>query len=261
MSWILETLGSVSLWRPRDTPPNCVVAVTSRCGGVSVSPYDQLNLGRSTGDRPEAVSENRRRVLSALGFDPARVATAGQVHGTGIAVARAPGLHPESDCLVSSERDLALAVSAADCLPLIYCAGDAVAVAHSGWRGTAAGMPHAALHAVLALAGAAASAARVFLGPCIGCCCYRIQADVADRFPDAVVARREGGLFLDLAAAARRQLEQAGVPRGAILDPPACTSCESVWCFSHRRDRGLTGRHWGIAGRLRAAGPDTGERL
>ncbi len=258
MPWVFETLGTVMLWRPRETPAGCVVAMTSRIGGVSEPPYEHLNLGRSTADRPEAVTENRRRVLDALGFDPARVAVAGQVHGTRVAIARGPGLHPETDCLVTDERDLALAVSGADCIPMIFSAGEVVAAAHSGWRGTAAGMPHTALAALLSLAGATATDAQVFLGPCIGACCYQIGEDVADRFPAAVVSRRDGALYLDLAAAARLQLEQAGVPSRAILDPPACTSCQSIWCYSHRRDRGLTGRHWGIVGRLGAADRETG---
>lgn len=252
MSWNFETLGAVMLWRPDDAPSGCVVAMTTRLGGVSDPPYDDLNLGRSTADRPDAVTENRRRVLDALGFDPDRVATAGQVHGTRVAVAHGPGLYPETDCLVTRERDLALAVSGADCLPLIYCAGDVVAAAHSGWRGTAAGMPGAALAAVLALAGAAATGVRVFLGPCIGPCCYQVGQDVADRFPARARSQRDGGVYLDLPAAARLQLEHAGVPSDAIVDPPACTSCQAIWCYSHRRDHGLTGRHWGIAGRLDA---------
>ena len=253
MSWQLETIGAVTLWRPRKPPAGCVVAVTTRRGGISVPPYDELNLGRSTADRPEAVTENRRRVLESLGFTATRVATAGQVHGTRVTEVRDPGLHHETDALMTREPGLALAVSGADCLPLIYCAGDVVAVAHSGWRGTAAGMPQNALAAALALSGAVAAESRVFLGPCIGPCCYQVGEDVATQFPARAVARRATGFYLDLAIAARLQLERAGVPPDSILDPPACTACDPQWCYSHRRDRGRTGRLWGIAGRLRGA--------
>lgn len=251
MSWILEPAGGVMLWRPRDTPPGCVVAMTTRRGGVSAAPYDELNLGRSTDDRPEAVTENRRRVLDALGFDAERLATAGQIHGAHVTEVRNPGLHRETDGLISQQPGLALAVSGADCLPLVYCSGDVVAAAHSGWRGTVAGMPQLALAAVLARSGANAAHTRVFLGPCIGPCCFQVGGDVAAQFPPSVVTRRDDARYVDLAAAARLQLEVAGVPPEAILAPPACTYCDEHWCYSHRRDHGLTGRHWGIAGRSR----------
>jgi copper oxidase (laccase) domain-containing protein len=80
MSWSRVTHEGVTLWRA-DAPAGVVVAVTSRRGGVSEPPFDDLNIGRSTADPPERVTENRRRVLAALGLDPERLVTAGQVHG------------------------------------------------------------------------------------------------------------------------------------------------------------------------------------
>ena len=250
MPWILETNDDVMMWRPESTPPGCVIAMTTRRGGVSLAPYDQLNLGRSTADAADAVTENRRRVLAALGVGPDHLATAGQVHGTRVSEATAPGLHPRTDALLTRTAGLAIAVSGADCLPLLYSSGDVIAAAHSGWRGTADGMPAAALRAALETSASPIEHARVYLGPCIGPCCYVVGEDVAQRFPAAVVTRRGTGVFVDLAAAARLQLERAGVAAANILDPPACTACERELCFSHRRDRGLTGRQWGIAVRL-----------
>src|SRR5205085_2624809 len=188
--WIRETLGGVTLWRPQRPPAGRVIAVTTRRGGASTGPYAELNMGRSTDDRPEAVTENRRRVLVALGFHADRVATAGQVHGTRVARVGVPGLERETDALVTTEAGLALAVSGADCLPVLYCAGDAVAAAHSGWRGTAAGMPREALAALLALSGSQPADVRVYLGPCIGPCCYEVGDEVATQFPAAAVTRR-----------------------------------------------------------------------
>jgi polyphenol oxidase len=254
MSWTLESTAGVTMWRPLHTPPGCVVAMTTRRGGVSVPPYDELNLGRSTEDLPGAVTENRRRVLAALGFAADRVATAGQVHGTRVATVREPGLHRETDGLLTRETGLALAVSGADCLPVIVCSGDFVSAAHSGWRGTVAGMPVELLAATLAHSGAAVAETWVYLGPCIGPCCYRVGEDVAARFSPKSVTRRDGGCFVDLAAETRIQLEGLGVRPDAILSPPACTSCDERFCYSHRRDRGTTGRHWGIAGRSTPAG-------
>jgi len=224
--------------------------MTSRRGGISPPPFDSLNLGRSTDDDPDVVSENRRRALVALGLDPAACATAGQVHGADVAVATGPGLHARADALVTRVPGLALAVTAADCLPIVLLAPGAVCVAHSGWRGTVAGMPRAALDAVRAAAGirsgAGSRAVRALLGPCIGPCCYRVGDEVALQFPPAAVVRDATGPRVDLAAAARLQLVEAGVPADSVLDPPVCTSCSPEWCFSHRRDRGRTGRLWAV---------------
>lgn len=237
------------MWRPTFTPAGCVVAMTTRRGGVSLAPYDDLNLGRSTADAPGSVTENRRRVLAALGVDPERLATAGQIHGTRVSEATAAGLHTETDALLTRETGLAIAVSGADCLPLALCSGSVVAVAHSGWRGTVEGMPGAVLRAALESSAASAADAYVYLGPCIGPCCYVVDEDVARYFPEAAIVRRGADVYADIALAARLQLEAAGVPAGQILDPPACTSCAADFCFSHRRDHGLTGRLWGIAAR------------
>ncbi len=250
MSWILETSQQVLLWRPAFTPAGCAVAMTTRRGGVSLAPYDELNLGRSTADAPESVTENRRRVLAALSLDPERLATAGQIHGTHVSEATGAGLHTETDALLTRQSGLAIAVSGADCLPLVLCSGDVVAAAHSGWRGTVDGMPLAVLRATLESSGAPAKDTYAYLGPCIGPCCYVVGEAVAGRFPAAAVVRRASNVFVDMGRAVRLQLEAAGVPEAHIVDPPACTSCATELCFSHRRDQGLTGRLWGLAARL-----------
>jgi YfiH family protein len=248
VSWTLTVDAPVPLWRPASGAPGSVVAVTSRRGGISGAPFDTLNLGRSTADDPDAVTENRRRVLASL--DVEHVATAGQVHGADVAVVREPGLHREVDALVTHVPRLALAVTAADCLPILFVSSGAVGAAHSGWRGTLAGVASATLRALGRVADAPPHAVHVYLGPCIGPCCYRVGDDVAARFPDAAVVRDDAGARVDLAAAVRLELVAAGVRPERITDPPACTSCNVEDCFSHRRDGGRTGRHWGVAALL-----------
>jgi polyphenol oxidase len=247
--WTLDEPAALPLWRPAppSSAPGATLAFTTRRGGVSAPPWDTLNLGRSTADPPEAVTENRRRVLVALGVPPARLATAGQVHGVAVARVGGPGHHEGCDALVTTVPGLALAVSSADCLPLLYVAPRAVAAAHSGWRGTAAGMPGAALAALCELAGVGPAVVDVHLGPCIRSCCYEVGEEVARRFPAAAVVRADAVPRLDLALAARLALEELGVPAGAIHDTGACTSCRRDLYFSHRRDGGRTGRQWGVA--------------
>ncbi len=241
-------------WRFEPAPAGVILAFSTRRGGVSIGPYLSLNVGRSTRDRPEAVAENRRLLLTLLGLEPHRLATAGQVHGTDVARVEHPGRHPDCDALVTTTPGIALAVTAADCLPILYAAPGAVAAAHSGWRGAAAGAPEAALAAVCAAAGARMDAVSIHFGPGIRGCCYQVGPDVAARFPAAAVRRAGEALHLDLPTATRLRLLAAGASVQAIHETGGCTACEPRWYFSHRRDHGLTGRQWGIAALRPVAG-------
>jgi hypothetical protein len=244
--WTLDRRRAVPAWRA-DAPPDVVLAFSTRLGGVSEGPYRALNLGRSTEDRPEAIEENRRRLLASLDLDAARLATAGQVHGTRVAGVTAAGLRAGCDGLVTTEPGLALAVTGADCVPLLYHAPGAVAVVHSGWRGTRDGAPEAGLAAVCAAADCGPERVTVHLGPCIRACCYEVGPEVARDFPVEAVDRGSRSPRLDLPLAARLRLRAAGLPEGALFDTGACTACEAETYFSHRRDRGRTGRQWGLA--------------
>jgi purine-nucleoside/S-methyl-5'-thioadenosine phosphorylase / adenosine deaminase len=245
--WSLAPDGLPPLWRLEPEPQGARLAFSTRVGGVSHPPYDTLNLGRTSADRPEAVGENRRRVLAALDVAPERLATAGQVHGERVALVETPGLERGCDALVTRVPDLALAVSSADCLPLLYETSGAVAVAHAGWRGALAGIAEATLAALCETAGVTADRVRVHLGPCIRSCCYQVGPEVAEQFPSTAVERRDGALYVNLPATVRLRLAAAGLPAARVLDTGACTACEARWYFSHRRDRGLTGRSWGVA--------------
>ena len=246
--WTLDHGAAVPTWRPQDPVPNRLLAFTTRRGGVSQAPYDTLNLGRSTDDLPEAVTENRRRLLASLGSDVDRLATAGQVHGARVAEVRSSGLHHDADAIVTCVPGIVLAVSSADCLTLLLTAPAGVAAAHSGWRGTVQQMPRAVLRALCELTGARPDQVAVHVGPHIRPCCYRVGEEVARQFPAASVSRRDGGAHVDLLAAARLQLLEEGVPLESIGGAPECTSCNSSWYFSHRREGGRTGRQWAVAG-------------
>lgn len=244
--WTLDLHAAPPLWRLDSPAPGTSAAFTTRRGGVSAAPFDTLNLGRSTADRPEAVEENRRRVLAALGLEPARLATAGQVHGAGIAHVDAPGHTPGCDALITCTPGLAIAITTADCMPIVLTAPGLVSVVHSGWRGTADGLPSASARAVFDL-GARPAALSAHLGPCIRRCCYEIGAEVASRFPSECVVRSGERWRLDLPLAARMQLRDAGVEDARIHDTGACTACEPFWYFSHRRDGSPSGRQWAVA--------------
>jgi YfiH family protein len=211
-------------------------AFSTRRGGVSEEPFDSLNLGLLTDDAPEAVAENRRRLSNALGFEPEQITFARQVHGTRlIEHPRADGL-VEADGHVVREPGLAPLVFTADCLPVAVAGPKGVAMLHAGWRGLAGG--------ILAAGAEAVEATSAAIGPGIGPCCYEVGEEVLDAFSDLGEGVAEGRM-LNLSEIARRQLAVAGVER--VESAGLCTSCEAELFFSHRRDKGRTGRQGGVA--------------
>lgn len=213
-------------------------AFSTRLGGVGEAPFDTLNLGLLTDDAEDAVAENRRRLSDALGLAQDRVAFARQVHGTRLVDHRveSPAGVVEADGHVVAQPGLAPLVFVADCLPVALRGPGGVAMLHAGWRGLAGGILAAGAEAVEATAAA--------IGPGIGPCCYEVGDEVLSAFAGLGegVAR---GRMLDLPEAAHRLLVEAGVER--VESAGLCTSCEAELFFSHRRDRGRTGRQAGIA--------------
>ena len=219
------------------------VVFTARVGGVSEGPYESLNLGRKSGDEVERVDENRRIACEAIGADVARIALNFQVHSTLVRRAEPATRGERADGLWTEEPGLPILAMSADCLPIALARTDgrppAVAVLHAGWRGLLEGI---VASGVDALGGGGPAAA---VGPGIGPCCYEVGEEVAapyrERFGDDVV--RDGRL--DLWTSAERALRAAGVQRIDRFD--RCTACEPETFFSHRRDRGVTGRQGVIA--------------
>jgi polyphenol oxidase len=211
-------------------------AFSTRLGGISEPPFDQLNLGILTDDDPDAVTENRRRLASALGLEPDQVVFALQVHGTRLIHHPCEESLPKADGHVITEPGPAAMVLTADCLSVALYGPGGAAMVHAGWRGLAGGIVEAAAEAV----GATAAA----IGPGIGPCCYEVGPEVLDAFNDLGDGVADGRM-LDLPAVARRKLARAGVEQ--VEAAGLCTSCERELFFSHRRDRGHTGRQAGIA--------------
>lgn len=208
--------------------PGGTALFTTRRGGVSEGPYASLNLGLWTDDDAGRVRDNRERVRAAVGAE--RLAQGRQVHGTRVVV-DAEGIE-EADGQVTTVPGVAAMVLVADCLPVALAGAERVGMVHAGWRGLAAGVLERGVEATGAVAAA--------IGPGIGPCCYEVGDDVR-----AVFGTSEP--TLDLKAIARARLEAAGVRD--IHDCGLCTSCDAERFFSHRRDRGVTGRQAGLAWR------------
>ena len=219
------------------------VAFTTRVGGVSEGPYASLNLGRKSGDDVERVDENRRIACEAIGASVDELALNYQVHSARVLRA-APGVRGEhADGLWTDEPGLPILAMSADCLPIAIArtegSAPAVCVLHVGWRGLLAGIVAAGADAF----GRGSLAAAI--GPGIGPCCYEVGEEVAapfrERFGDDVLL----GSSLDLWTGAERALRAVGVEQVDRFD--RCTACEPETFFSHRRDRGNTGRQGVIA--------------
>ena len=244
---------------PNWPAPAGVRAVCStRQGGVSVHPFDSLNLGDHVDDVPEAVAQNRARLQQGLGV---RAVFLNQVHGTQIlelSTDTPDGL--SADGAYTRVSGLACTVMVADCLPILLCdaQGTQVAAVHAGWRGLAGvdgiGVLEQAVERFrpLALVEYAHSAIELiaWLGPCIGPQAFEVGADVRDAFVNAAPQATEcfqpmpGGKWLaDLPALARQRLQQLGIAQvfGNDSSPPWCTVGNALRFFSHRRDR-VSGR-------------------
>lgn len=161
-----------------------------------------------------------------------------QVHSAR-ALDGAPGPCGEGDALVVRRPALAATVAVADCVPVLLAGSAGVAAVHAGWRGLAAGVIAAAVERLGAVEAA-------WVGPAIGPCCYEVSEEVAAvvvaaSAPGARRAGRGERPHLDLAAAARVQLERAGVIDVTLLRH--CTRCRSEWLESHRRDGERAGRN------------------
>lgn len=224
---------------------------STRLGGVSEGAYASLNVGANTADDPARIRRNREIFGEWFATEGNSLCLLDQVHGQRVVVARR-GRTVEADAQVSDDPSLLLVVSTADCLPLLFhdARTGAVGAAHCGWRGTSSGLAARTVAAMTDHFGCLPADLSVGIGPGICRECYQVGCEVRERFveagfPDSVATRdSEGRWRLDLVQANLHRLLEAGVCKERVLLSGVCTSCERQRFFSHRRDRGVTGRHW-----------------
>jgi YfiH family protein len=253
-----------------ETLPDIVDAfVSTRHGGVSVPPYDTLNLGFHVGDDSVAVLENRRRLAAAIGLQLGDFVVTEQVHkGTvmqvgpaerGRGAAELESAVSATDALISDSPEVVLAVMLADCVPVVVVDPEApaIGVAHAGWGGT---VHHIARNTVAAMADAFGSdpAGMVAaIGPSIGPGSYEVGPEVAERaraeyLDTAAVVEGEGGaLYFDLWRSNHADLTAAGLDADRIEVAAIDTFRGDDIFFSDRRQR-PTGRFMTLA-RLRTS--------
>lgn len=251
-------------------------AFSTRLGGVSTGIYSSMNLGYTRGDIKENVDENFRRMASVLQCEVSDLITGIQTHtvnvlrvgkeDAGKGVTR-PVDYEDIDGLITNEPGIVLTTFYADCVPLFFVdpVNRAIGLSHSGWRGTVNRMGKVTIDAMRENFGTDPSHLICAIGPSICMNCYEVSEDVADAFMKEfsgclltagdtlddhkfLMSKGDDKYLLDLRAANRLIMLEAGVPADNIELPGICTCCNPGYLFSHRASKGQRGNMAGFLG-------------
>ena len=236
-------------------PVTCVIS--TRLGGVSRGYLGSMNMSTTRGDDPECVRENHRRFAEAAGYDVSRLVMSDQIHETQVLRVNAEDAHfgvPQKgiDALMTNVSKLPLMTFYADCVPLMFfdAAHKAIAMAHSGWKGTVAQIGRVCLERMKEEYGTEPEDVFAAIGPSICQQCYEVDEPLLTAFRQSFPgkaddwfekAAKEGHYLLDLAGACRCTLREAGVLPERIAMPDLCTCCNPEFLFSHRASGGKRG--------------------
>lgn len=237
------------------TLPGIRHGFSTRLGGVSAGPYASLNLDRSVGDDERCVAENRARFAMMLGLSAeTEIVQAKQVHGTTI-IAHHEAKGASADGILATEAGVAVGIRTADCVPVLIAATDqkkkpqAVAAVHAGWRGATSRILASAVRALEAN-GSPRATLHFALGPAIGAADFEVGEEVVEAArssldgDDPPIVRGDNDRWrLDLYLLLEAQLQRLDIEPARIDRIGGSTYSAPALFFSHRRDRGLTGRH------------------
>ena len=259
----LHRIGRIQYVKVEFPEPACSTqGFTTRHEGVSRPPYNSLNLGINTQDQQANVEGNRSLLTRAFGVNQEALITPRQVHGSDILVINETNedyshfLSVEGDAVITNQPNVMIGVCVADCVPIILCdpVKKIIAVVHAGWKGTAARLATKTVAGMQSEFGSEPGHIHAAIGPCIQKCCYEVDEPVRKAFQQSGVPWDEctelitpGKWQLDLAAANRELLLQAGLLSEAIQLSDQCVCCHSEQFFSYRRDKEDSGRQIGFA--------------
>ncbi|KAF0107931.1 MAG: hypothetical protein FD146_1229 [Anaerolineaceae bacterium] len=251
--------GGLRLYQFDSFGPDLLQAVFTRQGGTSPDPWDSLNLGSTVGDNLDRVRENRMRAFAAVDRDPASLFDVWQVHGVDVAIAEAPhppdSPHQQADIILTDRPGLTLLMRFADCVPILLHdpVRKVAGIAHAGWLGTVRGTARAAVESMHARFGSDPADVLAAIGPSIGPDHYAVGADVVTQVRQAfgqdaagLLTSRDGQAYFDLWTANRLLLERAGVRQ--VETSGLCTACALDDWYSHRAEKGRTGRFGAMIG-------------
>jgi len=229
-------------------------AFLTRGGGVSLPPYNSLNLSDKNGDRKELVFKNRNLIAETFGFDPGRMILLDQMQQDQILLLKEPVItlpsHLEYDALITNSPNISLGILTADCLPI--CVVDqgrkVIAAIHAGRQGTALHITAKVLKKMKEEFGCSSSNLLIALGPCIGVCCYEIGEKVFHpEWEPLSTSKGMGKWMVDLARINIAQMKSEGIEAEQISWINLCTHCHGDLFFSYRRE-GRTGRQLSFIG-------------
>ncbi|MDX2140132.1 MAG: peptidoglycan editing factor PgeF [Chloroflexota bacterium] len=233
---------------------NITHGVFTRIGGVSAAPFAALNLGGNVGDDPAAVRENHVRMYAALGVEDERACTVWQVHSADVVVVR----HPldvrrwlaRADALVTDKPGLPLSMRFADCTPLLFHdpVRGVIGMAHAGWRGTVQGVGARTVKTMVDTYGCKPCDIQAAIGPSIGPERYQVGEEVvaaAYAYFGTLTGfihrdPHDNTAYFDLWAANALDLRRMGVEQIEIAG--MCTASNTAEFYSHRAEKGATGR-------------------
>ena len=231
---------------------------TTRTGGISCGIYSTMNLSFSRGDVPECVSENYRRIGEVLKVEPGHMVASKQTHTTNIHLVTEedigngitrPSAYDDIDGLATDIPGIALATFFADCVPLYFVdpVHKAIGLAHSGWRGTVAGMGACMVQFMQEHFQSDPRDLVAAVGPSICVDCYEVSEEVAEQFregfPEEVLQKGKapGKYQLDLWKANESILLKAGILPEHLSVTDVCTCHNPEYLFSHRASHGRRG--------------------
>ena len=228
-------------------------AIFTRRGGISPEPWGSLNVGGTVGDDLERVKKNRHVSFRALGCAPESIFDVWQVHSADVVCANAPRPEGESlrqaDVILTDQPHVSLFMRFADCVPVLIHdpRKGVIGVAHAGWMGTLRDVASSMVGMMKTQYNSNAADIVACIGPSIGLDHYEIGADVIlqvmQKFGDdseLVLKSINGKIHFDLWKTNQILLERAGV--GRIETAGICTACHTDDWFSHRAEKGRTGR-------------------
>jgi len=227
--------------------------IFTRHGGVSSSPWDSLNVGGTVGDDLARVRENRHLLFNAMGRPVESIFDVWQVHSADVVCARAPRPEAESyrqaDIILTDRPEITLFMRFADCVPILVHDPykGVIGVAHAGWRGTVHDVAAATIRSMHKEYGCVPADIVACIGPSIGPDHYEVGSDVIlqvmQKFGDdseQLLESYNGKIHFDLWKANQLLLTRAGVNQIEVAE--ICTACNTNDWFSHRAEKGRTGR-------------------
>jgi YfiH family protein len=228
-------------------------AVFTRRGGTSPAPWDSLNVGGTLGDQKDRVAKNHRRIFEVLSRRPDSAFEVWQVHGSTVMIADTPRAAyddlPRADAVLTDNPQVTLFMRFADCVPILLSdrSRGVVGLVHAGWQGTVRKTVVAAVGAMGDRFGSRPAEISAGIGPSIGPDHYEVGSDVVAQVrqvfgenSDQVLPALNGRTHFDLWQANRLHLVSAGVENIELAG--ICTGCHLDDWFSHRLEKGQTGR-------------------